>query len=581
MLNARLYRTCWLVAGVALVVALLTLETPDTGPEPTLPSTIDGQGTLELSSQLASIAPERPPGSGPDLAAAQWVRQQLGQIPGAARRVQVQDLEARVDREPVELQNVYLVVPGSGAGDARGGILVVAPRDTPSGVSAGASSTAVLLRLARSSATTRHQRPHLFVSTDGSSVGNAGIRWFLERFSSFPITAAIVLDAPGEANGDRVHIWDQGRTDRHSIGLAAIAGRSVERVGGRPDVERSLSAQLLRLAVPQTFGDQGAIIPAGIPAVTLSGRSESPLRPGRAPTTERLELVANAANDLLSVVDVAETVPTADGGVGFAGRVLRPTIVRLTLLLLMLPVLVLAIDIVARQSRGRPPLLDGLRVVALRAVPILAALAVGHLLVLGGVLPGAAAGVPPIPADVRFGPLEALGVALALGAGVLAWLVARARRRRLRVPAPAEATAALGALGALLILTWILSPFALVLVLPAAHAALLATVARRPWQVVALAAVAVLPLLGLLSRIAGLLDSNQPFALWYLAETSASGARGATGLLLGVLMTACLWSLASLVVRRRLGGWAQGGGRPRRRRRSIGPTRRVVSRPGP
>ena len=74
MLNARLYRTCWLVAGVALVVALLTLETPDRGPEPALPSTIDGQLALDLNGQLAGIAPERPPGSAPDLAAARWVQ---------------------------------------------------------------------------------------------------------------------------------------------------------------------------------------------------------------------------------------------------------------------------------------------------------------------------------------------------------------------------------------------------------------------------------------------------------------------------------------------------------------------------
>lgn len=582
MLNARLYRTCWLVAGVALVVALLTLETPGAAPEPAVPSTIDGQGTLELAGQFASIAPERAPGSAPDLAAAQWIRQQLAQIPGASRRVQVQDLEARVDGEPLALQNVYLVVPGTGGGLARGGVLVVAPRDTPAGVSAGASSTAVLLRLARSSATTRHQRPHLFVSAGGSSTGDAGIRWFLERFSSFPISAAIVLDAPGEANGDRVHIWDQGRTDRHAIGFTDLAERSVERAGGRPAVEGSLSGELLRLAVPQTFGAQGAIIRAGIPAVTLAGRSESPLREGRPATAERLELVANAANDLLGVVDAAETVPAADGAIGFAGRVLRPTIARLALLLLALPVLVLTIDIVARQRRGRLPLGDGLRAVGLRALPLLVALAAGHLLVLAGVLPGAAAGVPPIPADVRIGPLEGLGVALALAAGALAWLAARRRARRLRVPAAAEATAALAALSALLVLMWVLIPFALALALPAAHAALLATAARRPWQLVALGAVAVIPLLGLVAAIAGLLDSGAPFAVWYLAETSVSGARGGTGVLLGALVAACVWALVALVVRRRLGGWGGrdgAGARRPRRRRPIGPTRRVVGRP--
>ena len=109
VLNLRLYRTSWLVAGVALVVALLTLQTPDAGPEPSLPSTIDGQDTLQLSQQLAAIAPERPPGSAHDLAAARFVQGQLAQVPGAPRRrpdrVQVQDFQARAQRragEPAE-----------------------------------------------------------------------------------------------------------------------------------------------------------------------------------------------------------------------------------------------------------------------------------------------------------------------------------------------------------------------------------------------------------------------------------------------------------------------------------------------
>ncbi len=563
MLNARLYRTCWLVAGVALVVALLTLETPDRGPTPALPSTIDGQSALDLNGQLAGIAPERAPGSAADLAAARWVQDQLSQVPGAAGRVQVQDLEARSDRESVRLQNVYVVLPGRGDGRFRSGIVVVAPRDTPAGVSAGTSATAVMLRMAQVSATTRHQRPHLFVSTDGSTVGNAGIRWFLRRFSAFPLSAAIVLDAPGEAGGDRVHIWESGRTDRHSVGLTAFARAAIERAGGRPAVPRSLTGQMLRLGVPQTFGDQGAVIAAGLPAVTLSGRSESPLRRGREPTAERMELVANAANDLLGVLDATPAVPVADGSIVVADRVLRPTITRLALLLLMLPVLVLALDVVARRRLSRTELRVGLRTVARRGLPSVAALVTAHLLVLGGLLPGTAAGVPPIPSRARVDALAGLALVIVLAAGVLAWLWARRRSRRRVTPPETEGTAALGALAALLVLLWVLSPYALVLALPAAHAALLATAARRPWHLPALAVLALLPVVALLGVVSGLLDSSAPFAVWYLAETAASGARGATGLVLGVLLVSCIWSLGVSVVR-------DGVPRPRGGRRGSG-----------
>ena len=571
MLNVRLYRTAWLVAGVALVVALLTLQAPDPGPAPLLPSTIDGQGTFLLANQLSAIAPSRPAGSSEDLRAARFVQGQLAQVPGAApaggqkSRVQVQDFQALRNGEPVDLQNVYLVVPGVPDGRVPGGIVVVAPRDTPAGVSAGASSTAVMLRLARASGTTRHQRPHLFVSTDGSTIGNAGLRWFLRRFSAFPLSAVIVLDAPGEASGDRIHVWTAGRTDRQSLGLGNFAESSVKRVGGRPEGVPGLTGQVLRLAVPQTFGEQGAAIAAGLPAVTLSGRSESPLRPGGPSSADRLELAVTAADDLLGALDVATTVPAPDGSLRFAGRILRPTIGRLALLLVLLPVLVLTLDIVARQRRARAPVADGLRAVGLRVVPLVLALGVAHLLSLAHLLPGPSAGVPALPADTRFTALGGLALILSVAAGYLGWRATRRAARRIGASGAAEGTAALAALAALTIVLWIVSPYALILVVPAAHAALLATAARRPWHLPALAALALFPLLLLTFHIAGILNAKPPFAVWYLIATSANGSRGATGVLLAVLVAACLWSLGALVVERAVKGGLGPGG-PRRPR---------------
>ena len=147
---------------------------------------------------------------------------------------------------------------------------------------------------------------------------------------------------------------------------------------------------------------------------------------------------------------------------------------------------------------------------------------------------------------------------------MLTWFSGRRRARR-RAPAPAaEATAALAALAVLLLVLWVLSPYALVLALPAAHAALLATAARRSWQLAALAGVALLPVLALTLTMAGLLDTGAPFALWYLAETAVTGARGATGLVLGVLTVSCIWSIGALVVRRGLRTTPRERPRPRR-----------------
>lgn len=557
MLNARLYRTCWLVAGVALIVALLTLESPEPAPEAALPSTIDGPTTLELAGQLAAVAPERPPGSAAGLAAARWVEQQLNQVPAGRSRAQVQAFTARSQGDLLSLQNVYLAVPGVESDRPPPAVLVVAPRDTPPGVQGAASATAVMLRLAQQSATTRHRRPHIFVSTDGSTVGNAGIRWFLARFSAFPLAAAIVLDAPGDASGDRIHVWSAGRTDRQALRLARVAANSVERTGGRPEATPGFPAQLLRLAVPQTAGDQGPAIARGLPAVALSGRPESPFGGGPQPSPERLELVANAANDLLGALDVAGEVPAADAGVSFAGKRLRPTIVRLVLLLAALPLLVVAVDATARLRRARVPLGPGAAAVARRAAPLLAALAAAHLLALGGLLPGTAAGAPPLPAAAPFDALAGLGLALAAGAGALAWLWTRRRRR---AGAPSEAVAALALLSGLVVVAWLVSPFALVPALPAAHAALVATAARRPWQVAGLALIALAPLVAVVVSVAGRIDANAAFAAWYLLETGASGARGGAGVLLAALLAACLWSLgAHVLLRARKGALAPAG----------------------
>ena len=128
MLNVRLYRTCWLVAGVALIVALLTLETPDTGTEPALPSAIDGQGTLDLSNQLTAIGVHRPAGStppGPPGGRSGGSRP----VPGGAGRVQTQDLVASSGGGVVR-RGTSTPVPGTAALRTPPSTVVLAPRDT-------------------------------------------------------------------------------------------------------------------------------------------------------------------------------------------------------------------------------------------------------------------------------------------------------------------------------------------------------------------------------------------------------------------------------------------------------------------
>jgi hypothetical protein len=157
-------------------------------------------------------------------------------------------------------------------------------------------------------------------------------------------------------------------------------------------------------------------------------------------------------------------------------------------------------------------------------------------------------------------------------------MYARRRGRRLAASPAAEGAAALACLSVLLCALWIARPYALVLAIPAAHAALLATSARRPWHLPALAALAVAPFVVLLFSLSQVLHTNVLFTVWYLIDTSANGSRGAVGLVLGLLVATCIWSLGALVVERAVkGGLAlpRRGSRRQRPARERRPTRRT------
>jgi hypothetical protein len=583
VLNGRLYRLAWLVAGVALVVALLTLQSPQGAPEPGLPPAFDAAGAVALADAMTRDFPTRPPGSPADRASADWIAGELGKVPGLGpRRVRRQAFAVRTPSGRITTQNVYVALPSRTATAVRRGILVVAPRDTPPGVAGGETGSAVLVQLAATFATAAHDRPLFFVSTGAGTLGNAGVRWFLSRFRAVPLAAVVVLDAPGEAQGPVVHLWDAGRTDAQALGLNQIAAQAVRRVGGRVADDEGAWDQVARLAVPQTVGDQGPAIADGLPAVTLSGRPESPLPPNESPPDdERLRVVGAAAESLIGSLDAVDQVPPPSGAVAIGGRELRPAMARVALLLLALPLLVAAVDTLARLRRARVRVGPGVAALARTAAPPLVALAVLYLLSVAGVLPGPSGGAPPAGAEVPFDAPAGLAVVLALLAAAATWWVLRltagrgARRRRGdAVEVPVRAGVAVVALAALLLVAWVTRPFFLVLALPAAHAGLAASVARRRWQVAVLAVIAVVPLAAVCVSIAGVVDLNPAATAWYLVETAASGARGWGGPVLGVLVGACVWSLGGLVAFRARKGLVTAGG-------DAGEGRRRRGRPGP
>lgn len=567
MLNRRLYLQAWLVALVALLVAFLTLEPPPDEVEPTRVATFTASDAVKATNDLATLAPQRAPGTPDAQKALEWVQARFTELAGKDQgaRVATQPFVARVAGDTLSLNNVLFTQPATATKTSQRNILIVAPRDTPRGVAAGASSTAILVELARTTAKSRYRHRLIFLSVDGTSVGNAGLRWYLSKVERSPIAGVIVLDAPGEGTDREMHIWSGG-AGRQALVLRQLAARSVQRAGFVASPLPGLREQLIRLAAPETRGDQRAAIDRGVPSVTLAGRDEAVLA-ADAPKLDqdRVDAAGTATLELINRVDAIERVNVPDAALAYAGKILRPSVGRLALLLLALPLLVMALDAAARVRRARVRLSAGLRAVAWRFVIPLLVLLLAHLLTMWGVLRAPNVGRPPSPAELTLGARAPLVVLLLGLVSFVLWMWVRPRVNATRANPPAEAAGALVWLGLITLVAWWLTPFALVLILPAAHAALAATVAPRRWQVVALAALALAAPITVVLTASSDIHRNPIYAVWYLCETSVSGARGLVGPVLAVLVGVCVWSLSTLVAFRARKGLVRG----RAARRSV------------
>ena len=557
MLNVRLYRIAWLAAAVGILLTLLTLQGPSSVPAPTVPPAINGSAIATATATVQSLGPTRAPGSAGDEAVGMWVRGQFVAIAGSHNsvigRAAVGDEQfvARWRGRLIHGHNVFLSLPGSLTGASQlPAIVIAAPRDAPPGVTTDASTTGMLVALAQLSANTTHQRPLIFVSLDASTVGNAGMRWFLPKITGVRIGAVINVASPAQSAGASVWIWATGRDNSQALGLDSIARTAVGRAGAVVTSRPGIVTQLLRLAVPQTFGDQAPAISEGIPAVTVAGRPDTPVYgPVRADTAQ-LAIVGNGVLGLAGSLDAATQIPGPSGAVFVAGRQLSDLSVRVILLLLILPVLVVSADAGIRLRRARIRWRPGVTALTLRVVPWLLASAAGVVLARAGLLPGMSAGAVPLPGDapVLTRSLVGLAAMVVIGLVISVWSASRIARLSL-IPA-SDVAASLVGLGALLALTWVFRPFMLVLVVVGAHAAVLALTAARRRQLIYVIVLAVLPVLLLVLSVADQLQRSAPYAAWYLLVTTIQGGRGAVGPVLGLVLVVCAGSVVAVADRR-------------------------------
>ncbi len=466
MVDIRLYRIAFLPAVPAFVLLLFSLQSLPGPLSPLVSPASFSRGTAaSYAREIVKRAPDRSPGSAGDAAAADLVERSFSAVKGGEVSNQT------FSSDDTDMRNVVLRLPGENDRV----VALMAPRDSAGGPGAttSAAATGILMELASELGATSHGATIILASTDGSTAGAAGAKELADGFlSSGNVDGVVALAAPGVANPRPPYLVDtsDGPT-RTGVQLERTAERALREQAGLPVSRPGPLAQLGRLAIPSGLGEQAPLIERNINALTLSGAGEIPVPASEqgldslSPST--IGGFGQTAFDLLLSLDSAGGAQQSPGSyIEVGGNLIPGWAIEVLALTLLLPALVAAVDAIARSSRGgHAP--EALAWAALRAVPLIAALAALYVVALVGIV--ARPSFPFDPGAITIGASEVLVMALLVATAFAVW-------RRLggnRVPAgvdPRASASALGGLACIAVLAiWVANPFLCLLALPLAH----------------------------------------------------------------------------------------------------------------
>jgi hypothetical protein len=556
VVDLRLYRMAFAPFALAVVYVAFSLGTWPPALVTTLPPTaFDGNAGIATLNSLAQDYPDRRPGSAGDQALA-------AHIAGVFAADGFTTTTDRFTADTVDGRRTLETVIGSRQGASSRSIVIVAHRDSAHpGSLAELSGTAALLELAHIFSETTTTRALTLVSTSGGSGGAAGTADLASHLAG-PVDAVIVLGDLAGSRSSRPYVvpWSDG-SQIAPIQLRRTVEAALQAQFGRSPGGAAVSDQVARLALPLTVGEQGPLDAAGIPAVLVQQSGEvgptadDPLAP-TAPTATRFQDFGRGVLGAVDALDDGPPVgsPTRDLLLGHL--VLASSAVELLAGLLILPVLVAAIDALARARRRRAPVAGPIVWLAVAAVPFALAALFAVLLGRTGLLPAAPAG--PVTsrqlAPGASGTIAIVSVALVFA---LAWLVRAPLTRRL---APQAAPSAPGAgVGLLLVcsaiacLVWAFNPYAALLAILPLHLWLLATMLERPpprTLAVALIAISLTPLLGLMALDSARLGLGPGGLAWTGMLMVAGGHIGLGPLVLWSLAGGCVVAAFAIAVSR-------------------------------
>lgn len=554
MLDPRLYRAAFAPILLALVVAAFSLvERPAALRAAVAPDAFNGPRAFQTLRGLATSFPDRRPGSDGDSALAEKVATELRRTfcdgaGDACDAVQTRTASGRTVDGERDLETVVatrLGAPGPG-------LMVVAHRDaTAAPAEAELSATAALIELARVFRGRRTSRTLTMVSAGGGTGGHAGVAELLDAMpAGNPRPAAVVvLGDMASVNTRRPWVLPWSTDARLApIQLRRTAETALRaEAGGDPGQPRGI-AQLARLAFPFALREEGRFNAAGLPAVTISATGERGPDAGAAVSEQRLTGFGRAALRTIVALDGTDEVPPPSAEVVLLSKVLPPWVVRLLVAVLLLPMLVAAVDGLARVRRRKAPVAVWLRWLAALAVPFAATLLVARLLGATGLIDDAPSGA------VAAGrvPVDAVALATIALVFVLAVLAVRPLQRLVGSrpeDAPAVERDAGGPAAALTLLitglaiaVWVANPFAAAIIVLPAHLWMLVAVPEvRLGRGAALALVlaALAPAAVVLAVFASATGASIVQLPWLLVLLVAGGGVGIPALLALCVLGAC------------------------------------------
>lgn len=559
MVDPRIYRAAMVPVLFALILLAFSLENRPRPLTTTLAAdAFEGQrayGRTEGLRGLADRYPNRRPGSRDDERLAQDIAGRL-RAAGFRVRSEVNDGETIDGTRPLR----SVIAERAGTVDER--VVVVAHRDAAGRrAAAELSGTAALLELARVYGAPRQTRRSLMlVSTSGGSGGAAGAAALADELREMPVAAVLVLGdlASSVLRPPLASPWS------NALGASPLRLRSTVQeairlqTGSGAGQPRALS-QIVRHALPATYGEQGVLLERGIPAILLSVNGDRPPAADAAISQARLQAFGRVALRTVTVLDAAPSAralgaETSSRDLLTNRKVLPGWAVRLFIGALLLPPLLAAVDGFAAIRRRRAPVLAWLRWTLVWALPFIVAALFAVFLAVTGLLTAA----PPAPVSPAALPAQIpalLAVALVF---VLAWWLLRPAVMRLlraggELHEPGAGSMVMLVALVTTIVLWIGNPYAAALVVPAMHAGLWALAPDlRLRRTARLAAVAVgaLPLAIVAIALARALGLDALDALWFVLLLVAGGHVSVLSIVLWSVLAGCAAAALLIAARR-------------------------------